>query len=61
MEISVLFKTILEQSYNFMTVANMQIHKYIYLHIENNWLAVDMDLPIVKVLKIDFAQLTENG
>ena len=41
----------------------MQIHKYIYLHIENNrlQLAVDMDLPIVKVLKIDFAQLTENG
>ena len=35
-----------------MTVANMQIQ---------NWLAVDMDLPIVKVLKIDFAQLAENG
>ena len=44
-----------------MTVANMQIHKYIYLHIKNNWLAVDMDLPIVKVLKIDFARLTGNG
>ena len=44
-----------------MTVANMQIHKYIYLYIENNWLAVDMGLPIVKVLKIDFARLTENG
>ena len=42
------FKTILEQSYNCMTVANMQIHKYTYLHIENNWLAVDMDLPILK-------------
>ena len=49
-----------------MTVAAKLICKYIniiYLHIENNWLAIDMDLqlPIVKVLKIDFAQLTENG